>query len=175
MAGSTGSGVNGSMGITLCLSSNLLTLARVFYNIMKKRQPRMGPAEYSGAQSPEAQRMKSSDRETVEGILFTDQYQLTMAQVYYRMGLHEQHVQFDHYFRHYPDYGTHKAGYCVNAGLGWLLDWMQEAHFRDKDIEYLRGQRNSTGTPVFDEGFLKWLGDNCNFGGLSMQTIPEGR
>ena len=48
-----------------------------------------------------------------------------MAQLYFRMGLHEQPVQFDHFFRHYPDYGTHQAGYCINAGLEWLLDWMQ--------------------------------------------------
>jgi nicotinate phosphoribosyltransferase len=27
-----------------------------------------------------------------EGFLFTDQYQLTMAQLYYRMGLHESTV-----------------------------------------------------------------------------------
>ena len=75
--------------------------------------------------------MKPAERQTAEGILFTDMYQLTMAQLYFRMGLQDKPVQFDHYFRSYPDYGTHKAGYCVNAGMGWLLDWMDEAHFRD--------------------------------------------
>ena len=50
------------------------------------------------------------------GILFTDQYQLTMAQLYFRNGLHEIPVQFDHFFRSYPDYEGHKAGYCINAG-----------------------------------------------------------
>jgi nicotinate phosphoribosyltransferase len=78
--------------------------------------------------------MKPADRQTAEGVLFTDQYQLTMAQVYYRAGLHEQYAQFDHFFRDYPDYGTHRAGYCINAGLQWLLDWMDGAHFRDEDI-----------------------------------------
>ena len=66
--------------------------------------------------------MKPSDRATAEGILYTDQYQLTMAQVYFRTGLHEQHVQFDHIYRSNPNYGTHQAGYCINAGLEWLLD-----------------------------------------------------
>ena len=47
---------------------------------------------------------------TAEGFLFTDQYQLTMAQLYYRIGLHEKEGQFDHFFRSYPDYGLHKAG-----------------------------------------------------------------
>ncbi len=103
--------------------------------------------------------MKPSDRETAEGILFTDQYQLTMAQVYYRTGLHEQPAQFDHFFRRYPNYNTHQAGYCVSAGLEWFLDWLRQAHFRDEDIEYLRGQRNRTGTrsspTIFCHGFRK--------------------
>ena len=39
--------------------------------------------------------MKEAEQQTAEGILFTDQYQLTMAQVYFRAGLHERRVQFD--------------------------------------------------------------------------------
>nr|HQU72682.1 nicotinate phosphoribosyltransferase [Calditrichia bacterium] len=101
--------------------------------------------------------MKNADRQTAEGILFTDQYQLTMAQVYFRMGLHEKEAQFDHFFRKYPNYGSHQAGYCINAGLEWLLDWIDESHFRDIDIEYLRGQKNRTGKRVFEDDFLNWL------------------
>ena len=89
--------------------------------------------------------MAKNNKSITEGILFTDQYQLTMAQVYFRMGLHERRVQFDHFFRSYPNYGTHQAGYCVNAGLEWLLDWMDEARFRDEEIEYLRGQTGRGG------------------------------
>lgn len=65
--------------------------------------------------------MEPADRTVAEGILFTDQYQLTMAQLYHRMGLHEKQAQFDHFFRSYPDYGMHQAGYCIMAGLEWLL------------------------------------------------------
>ncbi len=119
--------------------------------------------------------MKPSDRQTAEGILFTDQYQLTMAQLYFRVGLHEKQVQFDHFFRRYPDYGAHKAGYCINAGLEWLLDWMQEANFRDEDIAYLRGQTGRTGRRLFDDDFLAWLRRNGTFDSLTMQAIPEGR
>jgi nicotinate phosphoribosyltransferase len=120
-------------------------------------------------------KMKQSDQETAEGILFTDMYQLTMAQVFYRMGLHEKLVQFDHFFRDYPDYGTHKAGYCIIAGLEWLLDWMSEAHFRDQDIAYLRSQKTRTGQPMFGEDFLAWLRQNGDFSGISLWSIPEGR
>ncbi|MCL4858297.1 MAG: nicotinate phosphoribosyltransferase, partial [Caldilineaceae bacterium] len=59
--------------------------------------------------------MNATQRSEMEGILFTDQYQLTMAQLYFRAGLHEHTVQFDHFFRRYPDYGSHQAGYCINA------------------------------------------------------------
>lgn len=119
--------------------------------------------------------MKEAGRRTAEGILFTDQYQLTMGQVYFRAGLHERQAQFDHFFRNYPDYGTHKAGYCINAGLEWLLDWMREAHFRDQDIDYLRAQKGRAGTPVFGDDYLQWLRDYGNFDALSMRAIPEGR
>jgi nicotinate phosphoribosyltransferase len=119
--------------------------------------------------------MKLAQRATAEGILFTDQYQLTMAQLYFRMGLHERHAQFDHFFRSYPNYGSHQAGFCVNAGLAWLLDWMSDAHFRDDDIAFLRSQRTRAGTRVFDDGFLDWLRAHGDFGGITLRAVPEGR
>jgi len=119
--------------------------------------------------------MNKAERQLAEGILYTDQYQFTMAQLYYRMGLHEKQAQFDHFFRSYPDYGIHKAGYCINAGLEWLLDWMQEAHFTDEAIECLRSQRNAQGTRIFDDDFLKWLRQNGTFEGITLRAVPEGR
>ena len=119
--------------------------------------------------------MKPIDQKTAEGILFTDMYQLTMAQVYFRLGLHEKLVQFDHYFRDYPDYGTHKAGYCVSAGLEWLLDWMSNVHFRAQDIAYLRSQKTQARRQMFADDFLDWLHKNGNFSEISLWAIPEGR
>jgi nicotinate phosphoribosyltransferase len=119
--------------------------------------------------------MNTADRATAEGILFTDQYQLTMAQLYFRMGLHEKEAQFDHFFRDYPDYGAHQAGYCVNAGLEWLLDWMAQVHFRAEDIAYLRAHKTRTGESLFADDFLDWLADNGDFSGISLRAIPEGR
>jgi nicotinate phosphoribosyltransferase len=119
--------------------------------------------------------MRTDQQQTAEGILFTDQYQLTMAQLYFRAGLHEQHVQFDHFFRRYPDYGAHQAGYCINAGLEWLIDWMQRTRFRDEDIEYLRSQRSGNGKQMFHDDFLAWLRENGDFSSLTLRAIPEGR
>ncbi len=119
--------------------------------------------------------MNSAERPIAEGVLFTDQYQLSMANLYFRTGLHEKQVQFDHFFRDYPDYGAHQAGYCVNAGLEWLLDWMQTARFRPDDVGYLREQKGRTGRRLFADDFLAWLAANGSFDGLTMRAVPEGR
>ncbi|MCP3974816.1 MAG: nicotinate phosphoribosyltransferase [bacterium] len=116
-----------------------------------------------------------STPDTTTGILFTDQYQLTMAQTYFRKGLHERPAQFDYTFRSYPDYGTHQAGYCIFAGLDPLLEWMETAHFGPDEIELLAGQRTSTGTPRFDVDFLDWLADSGHFGGIEVRAVAEGR
>jgi len=116
-----------------------------------------------------------AQRALVEGALFTDEYQLTMAQLYHRFGLHERRARFDYFFRSYPDYGEHQAGYCVFAGLGWLLDWMAETRFTDEDIDRLASQRTSTGAPRFDRPFLAWLAANGDFGQITVRSIPEGR
>ena len=119
--------------------------------------------------------MEQAERGIMEGILFTDMYQITMAQLYFRMGLQDKPVQFDHFFRSYPDYGSHKAGYCINAGLEWLLEWMQAVRFRPEDIDFLKSQQTSKGTRLFGDDFLNWLSKNGDFSGLSLCAIPEGR
>ncbi len=113
--------------------------------------------------------------DTTTGILFTDQYQLTMAQLYFRLGWHEKEVQFEHYFRDYPDYGAHKAGFCVNAGLEWFYDWMKEARFGEQELALLASQRDIKGRRVFQDDFLDYLRKNGAFDSLSLQAIPEGR
>ena len=119
--------------------------------------------------------MNPGERETAEGFLYTDEYQLTMAQLYFRMGLHEKEGQFDHFFRSYPDYGLHKAGYCITAGLEWLVDWMQNTRCRDEDIAFLKSQTNRAGGRIFSDDFLDWLREYGNFDSISLQAIPEGR
>ena len=109
------------------------------------------------------------------GILFTDQYQLTMAQVYFRMGLAQQPALFEMFYRRNPDYGQHQAGYTVFAGLDPLLDWMEQARFGTAELEVLDSQRSSTGQPLFDQDFLDWLARHGHFADLTVRAIPEGR
>jgi nicotinate phosphoribosyltransferase len=109
------------------------------------------------------------------GILATDQYQLTMAQLYWKEGWSERTAQFDYFFRSYPDYGDHQAGYCIAAGLGWLLEWMEGARFTRDDLEILAAQRTVTGEPRFDPEFITWLEKYGDFTSLEIRAIPEGR
>lgn len=109
------------------------------------------------------------------GILFTDQYQLTMAQVYFRMGLASQPALFEMFYRRNPDYGQHQAGYTVFAGLDPLLDWMEQVRFGREELGVLAAQRTSAGHRLFDQDFLDWLAQHGHFGDLTLRAIPEGR
>lgn len=119
--------------------------------------------------------MNDSGWRTAQGALFTDMYQLTMAQLYFRQDLHERPAQFDFFFRSYPDYGGHAAGYAVAAGGAWFLDWLEQARFRPEDVGHLRSSRTRTGEALFDEDFLAWLDGLRPADGVRMLAVPEGR
>jgi nicotinate phosphoribosyltransferase len=108
------------------------------------------------------------------GVLSTDAYQLTMAQLYLRAGLHERMVRFEHFFRSAPDYGTHQAGFCVTAGQGPFARWLAATRPTAADAEALRGHRSRTGTPLFGADFIAWLA-NVDLAAVALDTIPEGR
>ena len=110
-----------------------------------------------------------------EGFLFTDQYQLTMAQLYWKHGMADRTSQFDYFFRRYPDYGEHQAGYAVTAGLGWLLDWIEATRITEDDLDALASQTDRNGNRRFDAGFLAWLREAGRFDGLTIRAIDEGR
>lgn len=119
--------------------------------------------------------VRAQDRRFAEGLLLTDQYHLTSAQLYFRLGLHERRVQFDYFFRRYPNYGDHQAGFGVFAGLDWLCDWMGEARAGEREIEMLQSQRSGSGDRLFETEFLDWLREGGDFSGLSIDAVPEGR
>ncbi|MEW6548382.1 MAG: nicotinate phosphoribosyltransferase, partial [Spirochaetota bacterium] len=84
----------------------------------------------------------------VRNALFTDFYELTMAQGYWKRRINDHRVVFDYFFRRQPFGG----GYSVFAGLGTLLEALEGFHFGQKDLEYL----DSLG--MFDKAFLDYLG-----------------
>ena len=109
------------------------------------------------------------------GALFTDLYQLTMAQVYFSHGMADVDAGFEHYFRTYPDYGGHRAGFCVSAGLGPLLDRLATLGFGDAERSALAGMRAGSGAPLFRPDFLDWLVEEGDFARLRIRATPDGR
>lgn len=66
---------------------------------------------------------------------YTDQYQITMGQVYFLKGHTAHPAVFDYFFRKLP----FDSGYAVFAGLQDLLEILKDFRFQEKDLEYLRG------------------------------------
>jgi nicotinate phosphoribosyltransferase len=109
------------------------------------------------------------------GALFTDLYQLTMAQVYFSNGLADREASFEHYFRSYPRYGEAQAGYCVSAGLGPLLDRLATFRFGREEQAALADLRSSSGGPLFQSNFLDWLREHGDFTSLKIRAVLDGR
>jgi nicotinate phosphoribosyltransferase len=67
---------------------------------------------------------------------YTDQYQLSMGQVYFLTGRREQQAVFDYFFRKNP----FNSGYTVFAGLQDLLTALERLRFGVEDLEFLHTQ-----------------------------------
>jgi len=55
------------------------------------------------------------------------------------------------------------------------VDWIQEAHFGDWEIDYLKTQKSRSGNRLFADDFLQWLRKDGNFDGIKLRATPEGR
>jgi nicotinate phosphoribosyltransferase len=93
--------------------------------------------------------------------LFTDFYELTMAQGYWKEKMNLQ-VVFDMFFRRNPFNG----GFSVLAGNETLLDSITAFQFSSEDIEYLASLK------IFEPDFLDYLKD-FHFNG-DLYTMDEG-
>jgi nicotinate phosphoribosyltransferase len=107
--------------------------------------------------------------------LFTDSYQLVMAQLYMEEGIADRTAQFDYFYRSNPDYGSHQAGFCVFAGLEPLLGWMGSVSVTDADVDALASQRTPGGVRRYSEDFLAWLSAHGHFRDLEVHAVAEGR
>ena len=93
--------------------------------------------------------------------LLTDLYELTMMQGYFKTG-NNRTVIFDAFHRKNPCDG----GYSISCGLDQVIDYINNLHFTEDDITYLRSLN------IFDEDFLEYLA-NFKFTG-DIYAIPEG-
>ncbi len=94
--------------------------------------------------------------------MLCDFYELTMGNGYFESGLKDQVTYFDVFYRNVPDNG----GFAIAAGLEQVVEYIENLHFSDEDIAYLRGRN------LFSEGFLDYLRD-FRFTG-DIYAVPEG-
>ncbi len=79
---------------------------------------------------------------------YTDQYQITMSQVYFHKGLQDETAVFDYFFRDLPFGG----GYAIFAGLEDLLQAATNLRFDANDLALLKKEG-------MDAAFLDYLED----------------
>ena len=94
--------------------------------------------------------------------MLCDFYELTMGNGYFRNGYKDRITYFDVFFRKVPDQG----GFAIAAGLEQLIEYIEDLHFSEEDIAYLRSRN------LFCEEFLDYLRD-FRFTG-DIYAIPEG-
>lgn len=103
--------------------------------------------------------MTNSTSETLG--LYTDFYELSMAQGYFLAGKRDEKTVFDYFFRTNP----YKGGFLVFAGLGDLLNSLSAFRYSDENIRYLEKQG-------FRTEFLDFLKD-FRFNG-TIFSVREG-
>ena len=94
--------------------------------------------------------------------MLCDFYELTMGNGYFACGMQDKIVYFDIFYRNNPDNG----GFAIAAGLEQIVEYINNLHFDEEDIAYLRGRN------CFSEAFLDFLKD-FRFTG-DIWAIPEG-
>ena len=92
---------------------------------------------------------------------YTDLYEITMGQTYFLENRQHEPACFDYFFRKIPFGG----GYVLFAGLHDLLDILEDLHFTDSDIAYLKEQKLAT-------SYIDYLKD-FSFKG-DVYSVPEG-
>ena len=94
--------------------------------------------------------------------MLCDFYEFTMGNGYLKNNLHNKNVYFDVFFRNIPDDG----GFAIAAGLQQVIEYIEDLHFNEEDIEYFRSKN------LFSDDFIDYL-KNFHFTG-DIYAVPEG-
>ncbi len=81
--------------------------------------------------------------------MLCDFYELTMGNGYFEKGYRDKICYFDVFYRNIPDNG----GFVIACGLEQVIDYINNLHFSDEDISYLRAKG------IFSEAFLDYLAE----------------
>ncbi len=103
-----------------------------------------------------------NQRPTTNLAMLCDFYELTMSNGYFNNNMKDRMCYFDLFYRRVPDDG----GFAIAAGLEQVVQYIQDLHFTQEDIAYLRGRK------LFTEEFLEYLKD-FRFTG-DIYAVPEG-
>ncbi len=99
---------------------------------------------------------------------YCDLYHLTMAQAWFKDNKHLENKTSEAFFRRCPFGGS----YLVSAGLQEFVEWIDNWHISQKDIDYLKTLKNADGKSLFDENFLNFLKDQKL--NLTINAVAEG-
>lgn len=94
--------------------------------------------------------------------MLLDLYEMTMANGIFQSDMRDTITYFDMFFRRVPD----KGGFAIMAGLEQLMEYFNNLHFTEDDINYLRSLN------LFCEEFLDYL-KNFEFE-CDVWAVPEG-
>jgi len=100
--------------------------------------------------------------------LLTDLYQITMAYGYWKQGKADNESVFHLFFRKNP----FKGGYTIAAGLDLVLEFIESFSFQPDDVEYLATIKGNDGKPLFEKGYLDYLGQMKL--SVDIEAMPEG-
>lgn len=100
--------------------------------------------------------------------LHTDLYQLTMAEGYWKLGIHNRKAAFDLFFRENPFGGA----YAICSGLENIVNYITKYRFEEQDLQYLASLKTANQHPLFDKNFLKFL-ETLELE-VDVDAIPEG-
>ena len=84
---------------------------------------------------------------------YCDLYHLTMAQAWFMDNKHLENKTSEAFFRRCPFGGS----YLVSAGLQEFVEWIDNWHISQKDIDYLKTQKNADGSRMFKDEFLEFI------------------
>ena len=94
--------------------------------------------------------------------MLTDFYEITMSNGFFSNGLKDRIAYYDMFYRRNPDEG----GFAIMAGVEQLVEYLNNLHFDEEDIAYLRN------TGLFREVFLDYL-KHFRFS-CDVWAVPEG-
>lgn len=101
------------------------------------------------------------EKQAADLSMMTELYEFSLADGYFTAGMQNTVACFDLFFRRVPDNG----GFAVMAGLEQVIAYLQNLHFSESDLEFLREKGIS-------EGFIAYLRD-FKFA-CDVWAIPEG-